>query len=203
MLLLLLVVALFLLLLKFITLPFCAPRPISLFSPGLLREFLPNQVMSSTLIDRHRDPHPPRSLFLTAAGASSISATTASEPPPNLPQSKSPGRNPSGASTISTSLDVLPAMQQQHQNPLPATRNPSGSYANGSRSQNRLSSDMRNRGPLPVPSGPGAHLQNGHSRNMSGFEMAARSPPNPSSKSTASIHFLSAAHSASVTGPEH
>ncbi|KAJ9225570.1 hypothetical protein DTO169C6_2006 [Paecilomyces variotii] len=150
---------------------------------------------SSTLIGRHRDhdSNNPLPLFLTAAGASTtttttatISAatkTTASEPPPNLPQSKSPGRNPSGTSSISTPLDSL-AMQQQQQNPPPATRTPSGSFANGSRPQNRLSSDMRNRGPLPVPSGPGAHLQNGHSRNMSGFEMAARSPPNPSSKNT-------------------
>ncbi|PYH63909.1 putative spindle poison sensitivity protein Scp3 [Aspergillus vadensis CBS 113365] len=39
---------------------------------------------------------------------------------------------------------------------------------------------MKSRAPLPVPSGPQA-LQNGHSRNVSGFDMAARSPPNQSS----------------------
>ncbi|KAJ5594531.1 uncharacterized protein N7459_000739 [Penicillium hispanicum] len=38
---------------------------------------------------------------------------------------------------------------------------------------------MRGRAPLPVPSG----LQNGHSRNPSGLDMA-RSPPNPTSKNT-------------------
>ncbi|KAL4959967.1 putative spindle poison sensitivity protein Scp3 [Aspergillus stella-maris] len=48
-----------------------------------------------------------------------------------------------------------------------------------SRSHNRLSSDMKGRAPLPVPSGP-QHPQNGHSRNPSGFDMAARSPPNQS-----------------------
>lgn len=41
---------------------------------------------------------------------------------------------------------------------------------------------MRSRAPLPVPSGSGAQSvqQNGHSRNIPGFEMAARSPPNHS-----------------------
>lgn len=39
--------------------------------------------------------------------------------------------------------------------------------------------EMRGRAPLPVPSG----LQNGHSRNPSSLDMA-RSPPNPSNKST-------------------
>ncbi|PYH95216.1 putative spindle poison sensitivity protein Scp3 [Aspergillus ellipticus CBS 707.79] len=39
---------------------------------------------------------------------------------------------------------------------------------------------MKSRAPLPVPSGPQS-LQNGHSRNLSsGFDMAARSPPNQS-----------------------
>ncbi|RAH71012.1 putative spindle poison sensitivity protein Scp3 [Aspergillus aculeatinus CBS 121060] len=38
---------------------------------------------------------------------------------------------------------------------------------------------MKGRAPLPVPSGPQS-LQNGHSRNPSGFDMAARSPPNQS-----------------------
>ncbi|KAL6233502.1 hypothetical protein BDW75DRAFT_215004 [Aspergillus navahoensis] len=46
-------------------------------------------------------------------------------------------------------------------------------------SQNQLSSDMKGRAPLPVPSGP-QHLQNGHSRNPSGYDMAARSPPSQS-----------------------
>lgn len=43
---------------------------------------------------------------------------------------------------------------------------------------------MRSRAPLAVPSGSGAQSvqQNGHSRNIPGFEMAARSPPNHSSK---------------------
>ncbi|KAL3470194.1 hypothetical protein BJX99DRAFT_239940 [Aspergillus californicus] len=45
--------------------------------------------------------------------------------------------------------------------------------------QNRLSTDMKSRAPLPVPSGP-QNLQNGHSRNPSGYDMAARSPPNQS-----------------------
>ncbi|KAB8200872.1 hypothetical protein BDV34DRAFT_203834 [Aspergillus parasiticus] len=45
------------------------------------------------------------------------------------------------------------------------------------RAHNRLSGDMKNRAPLPVPSGT---IQNGHSRNLSGFDMAARSPPNQS-----------------------
>ncbi|KAL5332813.1 hypothetical protein BJX70DRAFT_392680 [Aspergillus crustosus] len=65
---------------------------------------------------------------------------------------------------------------------MSASRNPppppSSSYH--SRPQSRLSSDMKGRAPLPVPSGP-QHLQNGHSRNpSSGFDMAARSPPNQS-----------------------
>ncbi|PYH41134.1 putative spindle poison sensitivity protein Scp3 [Aspergillus saccharolyticus JOP 1030-1] len=38
---------------------------------------------------------------------------------------------------------------------------------------------MKGRAPLPVPSGPQS-LQNGHSRSPSGFDMAARSPPNQS-----------------------
>jgi hypothetical protein len=38
---------------------------------------------------------------------------------------------------------------------------------------------MKNRTPLPVPSGT---PQNGHSRNSSDLDMAARSPPNQSSK---------------------
>ncbi|KAL2816833.1 hypothetical protein BDW59DRAFT_135488 [Aspergillus cavernicola] len=45
--------------------------------------------------------------------------------------------------------------------------------------QNRLSTDMKSRAPLPVSSGP-QNLQNGHSRNPSGYDMAARSPPNQS-----------------------
>ncbi|KAI9373233.1 hypothetical protein BJX61DRAFT_533328 [Aspergillus egyptiacus] len=45
--------------------------------------------------------------------------------------------------------------------------------------QGRLSTEMKNRAPLPVPSGP-QNLQNGHSRNPSGYDMAARSPPNQS-----------------------
>lgn len=40
---------------------------------------------------------------------------------------------------------------------------------------------MKSRAPLPVPSGA-QPLQNGHSRNLSGLDMAARSPPNQSSK---------------------
>ncbi|KAL4767426.1 hypothetical protein BDW60DRAFT_149008 [Aspergillus nidulans var. acristatus] len=47
------------------------------------------------------------------------------------------------------------------------------------RSRNRLLTDMKGRAPLPVPSGT-QHLQNGHSRNPSGYDMAARSPPNQS-----------------------
>ncbi|PGH12561.1 hypothetical protein AJ79_04182 [Helicocarpus griseus UAMH5409] len=53
-------------------------------------------------------------------------------------------------------------------------------------SLSRMANDLRNRAPLPVPAGPTAHMQNGHSRNMSGlqpFDMA-RSPPNPASKNT-------------------
>ncbi|KAL4805261.1 hypothetical protein BDV18DRAFT_165688 [Aspergillus unguis] len=57
------------------------------------------------------------------------------------------------------------------------TSQPSGGHP--SRSQNRLSSDTKGRAPLPVPTGP-QHLQNGHSRNPSGYDMAARSPPNQS-----------------------
>ncbi|KAK2757863.1 hypothetical protein FQN54_004269 [Arachnomyces sp. PD_36] len=76
-----------------------------------------------------------------------------------------------------------PQPPQQSQNP----RNPPANPSNGSRPQNRMSGDLRNRAPLPVPSGPGAaQMQNGHSRNMSAaapFEMA-RSPPNPNSKNT-------------------
>ncbi|KAB8076703.1 hypothetical protein BDV29DRAFT_79619 [Aspergillus leporis] len=45
------------------------------------------------------------------------------------------------------------------------------------RAHNRLSGDMKNRTPLPVPSGT---PQNGHSRNSSDLDMAARSPPNQS-----------------------
>lgn len=42
--------------------------------------------------------------------------------------------------------------------------------------------EMKNRTPLPVPSGAPS-VQNGHSRNpSSGLDMAARSPPNQSSK---------------------
>lgn len=52
------------------------------------------------------------------------------------------------------------------------------------RAHNRLSGDMKNRAPLPVPSGT---IQNGHSRNLSGFDMAARSPPNQSSKTLCSV----------------
>jgi hypothetical protein len=50
---------------------------------------------------------------------------------------------------------------------------------------------MKNRTPLPVPSeAPSA--QNGHSRNpSSGFDMAARSPPNQSSKSSPGLFFFS------------
>ena len=73
------------------------------------------------------------------------------------------------------------------QNPPPAPFSPpsaSASSNNGPRAQNRLSGELRSRGsnpPLPVPSGtPSA--QNGHSRNLSGYDMAARSPPNQSSK---------------------
>lgn len=43
-------------------------------------------------------------------------------------------------------------------------------------------SEMRGRAPLPVPSGL-QNGQNGHTRNPSGLDMA-RSPPNPSNKST-------------------
>ncbi|CEL06673.1 Putative Spindle poison sensitivity protein Scp3 [Aspergillus calidoustus] len=63
-----------------------------------------------------------------------------------------------------------------------ASRNSSSQpSAQPSRSQTRPSSDMKSRAPLPVPSGP-QHLQNGggHSRNPSGFDVAARSPPNQS-----------------------
>lgn len=49
------------------------------------------------------------------------------------------------------------------------------------RAQNRLSGEMRNRAPLPVPASGTPSAQNGHSRNLSGFDMAARSPPNQSS----------------------
>ncbi|KAL2862924.1 putative spindle poison sensitivity protein Scp3 [Aspergillus lucknowensis] len=57
---------------------------------------------------------------------------------------------------------------------------PSTPSAPSSRSQNRLAPEMKSRAPLPVPSGP-QHLQNGsHSRNPSGFDVAARSPPNQS-----------------------
>ncbi|KAL4919118.1 hypothetical protein BDW62DRAFT_49366 [Aspergillus aurantiobrunneus] len=64
---------------------------------------------------------------------------------------------------------------------MSASRNTPSQPSSGHhpRSQNRLSSDMKGRGPLPVPSGP-QHLQNGHSRNPSGYDMAARSPPNQS-----------------------
>ncbi|KAL4864972.1 hypothetical protein BDV12DRAFT_157588 [Aspergillus spectabilis] len=64
---------------------------------------------------------------------------------------------------------------------MSASRNPPSQPSSGhhSRSQSRLSSDMKGRAPLPVPSGP-QQLQNGHSRNPSGFDMAARSPPNQS-----------------------
>lgn len=47
----------------------------------------------------------------------------------------------------------------------------------------RPSSDMKSRAPLPVPSGA-QPSQNGHSRNLSGLDMTARSPPNQSSKSS-------------------
>ncbi|KAL4924661.1 putative spindle poison sensitivity protein Scp3 [Aspergillus undulatus] len=64
---------------------------------------------------------------------------------------------------------------------MSASRNPPTQPTAGhlSRSQNQLSTDMKGRAPLPVPSGP-QHPQNGHSRNPSGFDMAARSPPNQS-----------------------
>jgi hypothetical protein len=61
------------------------------------------------------------------------------------------------------------------------------SLTNGLRSsQTRMPNDMRTRAPLPTPSVSGNHSQNGHTRNLSGqtpFEMTARSPPNPSTKS--------------------
>ncbi|OJJ00973.1 hypothetical protein ASPVEDRAFT_127328 [Aspergillus versicolor CBS 583.65] len=65
---------------------------------------------------------------------------------------------------------------------ISASRNPPSQTSSGhpSRSQNRLSSDMKGRAPLPVPSGPQHLQQNGHSRNPSGYDMAARSPPNQS-----------------------
>ncbi|KAL4907617.1 hypothetical protein BDW74DRAFT_147853 [Aspergillus multicolor] len=63
---------------------------------------------------------------------------------------------------------------------MSASRNPSTHPSAGHppSSHNRLSSDMKGRAPLPVP--PGPQLQNGHSRNPSGYDMAARSPPNQS-----------------------
>ena len=76
-------------------------------------------------------------------------------------------------------------------NPPPVPFSPPSSSPNaGPRAQNRLSGEMRNRAPsLPVPSGTPS-LQNGHSRNISGFDMAARSPPNQSSKSFRVIFLL-------------
>ncbi|XHG09195.1 hypothetical protein AWENTII_012271 [Aspergillus wentii] len=71
-------------------------------------------------------------------------------------------------------------------NPPPPPPPPSSSFSantTASHSQDRLSGEMRSRAPLPVPSGAQS-LQNGHSRNPSGFDMAARSPPNQSSKNT-------------------
>ncbi|KAL2009246.1 hypothetical protein VTN00DRAFT_7440 [Thermoascus crustaceus] len=142
---------------------------------------------AASLVDLHHQ-HDHRHLLsppLTAAGPlPGFSAAAASSTVPN-PHQTAPSQNlPAGTPPDRPSLESrsLPAMQQ-HQHQLPAPRNPPGPHPSAARSQNRLSSDMRNRGPLPVPSGPGAHLQNGHSRNMSGtmpFEMPARSPPNPS-----------------------
>ncbi|GLA31760.1 hypothetical protein ACMYSQ_003874 [Aspergillus niger] len=62
--------------------------------------------------------------------------------------------------------------------PLPSSSS-SSSSSHAARPPPRVSGEMKSRAPLPVPSGPQA-LQNGHSRNVSGFDMAARSPPNQS-----------------------
>ncbi|BCS05148.1 putative spindle poison sensitivity protein Scp3 [Aspergillus luchuensis] len=63
--------------------------------------------------------------------------------------------------------------------PLPSSSSSSSSSSHAARPPPRVSGEMKSRAPLPVPSGPQA-LQNGHSRNVSGFDMAARSPPNQS-----------------------
>ncbi|PGH31101.1 hypothetical protein GX50_06121 [[Emmonsia] crescens] len=78
--------------------------------------------------------------------------------------------------------------QQQQRDQLlnPPSRLPNGVAVPLLSSQSRMANDLRNRAPPPVPSGPTAHMQNGHARNMSGlppFDMA-RSPPNPTSKNT-------------------
>ena len=81
------------------------------------------------------------------------------------------------------------AMQLSASHNPPASPQPPPSHP--SRPPNRLSGDMKGRAPLPVPSGPQQQqqqqqqqqsFQNGHSRNVSGFDMTARSPPNQSSK---------------------
>lgn len=99
--------------------------------------------------------------------------------PPTLPGRLRP-INPSRFLLQPPDLPFAFALRMQ----ISASRNPPSQPSSGhpSRSQNRLSSDMKGRAPLPVPSGPQHLQQNGHSRNPSGYDMAARSPPNQSSK---------------------
>ncbi|GES65571.1 spindle poison sensitivity protein Scp3 [Aspergillus terreus] len=70
-----------------------------------------------------------------------------------------------------------------HPPPPPPPPRPPPSVSSSSHSArllNRPPSDMKSRAPLPVPAGSQPAQQNGHSRNPSGFDMAARSPPNQS-----------------------
>ncbi|EQL28942.1 hypothetical protein BDFG_08363 [Blastomyces dermatitidis ATCC 26199] len=89
-----------------------------------------------------------------------------------------------------------PQQQQQQKQPLhphprdqllyPLSHPPDGGAPPPRPSQSRMANDLRNQVPLPVPSGPPAHMHNGHVRNMSGlppFDLA-RSPPSATSKNT-------------------
>lgn len=83
---------------------------------------------------------------------------------------------------LSRSLPPPPPLHPPPPPPPPRPPPSASSSSHSSRLLNRPPSDMKSRAPLPVPAGSQPAQQNGHSRNLSGFDMAARSPPNQSSK---------------------